>query len=88
MKLNHPEQIQFDTVLENCFFYVSSMYEFSHSLDPLQTKNPRRRLPCSRDAAASWRRERTRIPRSVSGMTSYMPPMLIFTIASEPGRLI
>jgi len=39
MKLNHPEQIQFDTVLENCFFYISSMYEFSHSLDPKRSSH-------------------------------------------------
>jgi hypothetical protein len=32
MKLNHPTQIRLDTVLENCAFYISTMYEFSHSL--------------------------------------------------------
>ena len=31
MELNHPPQIQLDTVSENCFFYISPMYEFSHS---------------------------------------------------------
>jgi hypothetical protein len=34
MKLNHPAQIRLDTVLKNCIFYISPMYEFSHSLDP------------------------------------------------------
>jgi hypothetical protein len=34
MKLNHPAQIRLDTVLENCIFYISPMYEFSHSLGP------------------------------------------------------
>jgi hypothetical protein len=38
MKLNHPAQIRLDTVLENCIFYNSPMYEFSHSLDPERTK--------------------------------------------------
>jgi len=33
MELNHPAQIQLDTVSENCFFYISPMYEFSHSQD-------------------------------------------------------
>src|SRR5262249_34908821 len=31
VELNHPAQIQLDTVSENCFFYISPMYEFSHS---------------------------------------------------------
>jgi len=31
MELNHPALIQLDTVSENCFFYISPMYEFSHS---------------------------------------------------------
>jgi hypothetical protein len=31
MKLNHPAQIRRDTVLENCIFYISLMYEFLHS---------------------------------------------------------
>ena len=34
MKLNHAAQIRLDTVLKNCIFYISPMYEFSHSLDP------------------------------------------------------
>ena len=29
LELNHPTQIQLDTVSENCFFYISPMYEFS-----------------------------------------------------------
>lgn len=37
MKLNHTAQIQLDTVLENCVFYILTMYEFSHSLDPKPT---------------------------------------------------
>src|SRR5262245_12258319 len=28
MKRTHPEQIRVDTSLENCIFYISSMYEF------------------------------------------------------------
>jgi hypothetical protein len=36
MKLNHPAQIRLDTVLENCIFYISPMYEFSHSLGQKQ----------------------------------------------------
>jgi hypothetical protein len=31
MKLNHPAQIRRDTVLENCIFYISPMYEFLYS---------------------------------------------------------
>jgi hypothetical protein len=30
MKPNHPAQIRLNTVLENCIFYISTMYEFSH----------------------------------------------------------
>jgi hypothetical protein len=33
----HTAQIQLDTVLENCVFYILTMYEFSHSLDPNRT---------------------------------------------------
>src|SRR5437899_8022448 len=32
MKLNHTAQIRLDTLLENCIFYISAMYEFSHDL--------------------------------------------------------
>src|SRR5262249_816834 len=31
MELSHQAQIQLDSVSENCFFYISPMYEFSHS---------------------------------------------------------
>ena len=34
MKLNHSAQIRLDTVSENCIFYISTTYEFSHSLGP------------------------------------------------------
>ena len=30
MKPNHPAHIRLNTVLENCIFYISTMYEFSH----------------------------------------------------------
>jgi hypothetical protein len=30
MKPNHPAHIWLNTVLENCIFYISTMYEFSH----------------------------------------------------------
>ena len=29
----------FDALPENCFFYVFSLYEFLHSLEPKQTKD-------------------------------------------------
>src|SRR5215468_2774744 len=35
MKLNHSAQIRLDTVSENCIFYISTTYEFSHSQGPL-----------------------------------------------------
>src|SRR5262249_48355023 len=31
MELNHPTQIQLDTRVGELFFYISPMYEFSHS---------------------------------------------------------
>src|SRR5262249_50677780 len=31
MKLSHPAKSRLYTVLENCIFYISPMYEFSHS---------------------------------------------------------
>ena len=31
VKLNHPAQIQLDTRVGELFFYISPMYEFSHS---------------------------------------------------------
>jgi len=34
MKLNHSAQIRLDTVSENCIFYTSTTYEFSHSFGP------------------------------------------------------
>jgi len=37
MKINHLARIRLDTVLENCIFYISTMYEFSHNQDPEQT---------------------------------------------------
>ena len=30
-KLNNLAQSRLNTVLENCIFYISPMYEFSHS---------------------------------------------------------
>ena len=32
IKLGHPGKSRLDTVLENCIFYISPMYEFSHRL--------------------------------------------------------
>ncbi len=29
--------IKLNVMLENCIFYISSMYEFSHSLDPYRS---------------------------------------------------
>src|SRR5262245_47034012 len=31
MKLSHPAKSRLCTALENCIFYISPMYEFSHS---------------------------------------------------------
>jgi len=34
MEFDCAEEIRLDTVLENCIFYISPMYVFSHSQDP------------------------------------------------------
>ena len=34
MRTDAAADIRLDAVLENCIFYISPMYEFSHSLDP------------------------------------------------------
>src|SRR5215470_15099556 len=36
-KLNHSAQIRLDTMLENCIFYISPMYEFSRSQGQTRT---------------------------------------------------
>ena len=71
MKLNHPAQIRLDTVLENCIFYISPMYEFSHGLGQKPTlaevcfATPRSefRTPCHQ--AALSRKVRMRAMLSV-----------------------
>jgi hypothetical protein len=40
MGTDDATDIPLDAMLENCIFYISRMYEFSHSLDPLQTSEP------------------------------------------------
>ena len=39
-ELNHTVRLMHDTGLENRIFYISAMYEFSHSLDPKATCAP------------------------------------------------
>src|SRR5262249_44170154 len=46
MKLNHSAQIRLDTVSENCIFYISTTYEFSHSQDPEQNRAARQNEVC------------------------------------------
>src|ERR1017187_7680626 len=37
MRTDNATHIPLDAMLENCIFYISRMYEFSHSLDPKAT---------------------------------------------------
>ena len=37
MRTDNAADIWLDAMLENCIFYISRMYEFSHSLDPKRT---------------------------------------------------
>ena len=37
MESNRAPRTMFDTLLENCIFYISQLYEFSHRLAPLRT---------------------------------------------------
>jgi hypothetical protein len=37
MRTDNAADIRLDAMLENCIFYISPMYEFSHSLDPNRT---------------------------------------------------
>src|SRR5206468_2395983 len=38
MESNRAARTMFDTLLENCIFYISQLYEFSHRLVPQQTR--------------------------------------------------
>jgi len=44
LRTDNAADIRLDAMSENCVFYISPMYEFSHSLDPEQTS----RRPASR----------------------------------------
>ena len=37
MRTDNAADIRLDAMLENFIFYISRMYEFSHSLDPKRT---------------------------------------------------
>jgi hypothetical protein len=37
MRTDNAADIRLVAMLENCIFYISRMYEFSHSLDPKRT---------------------------------------------------
>ena len=37
MRTDNAADIRLNAMLGNCIFYISPMYEFSHSLDPKQT---------------------------------------------------
>src|SRR5450759_212311 len=37
MRTDNAADIRLNAMLENCIFYISPMYEFSHSLDPKRT---------------------------------------------------
>jgi hypothetical protein len=37
MRTDNAADIRLNAMLENCIFYISPMYEFSHSLDPERT---------------------------------------------------
>ena len=42
MRTDNAVDIRLDAMLENCIFYISSMYEFSHSLGQKQTESDHR----------------------------------------------
>jgi hypothetical protein len=41
MRTDNAVDIRLDAMLENCIFYISPMYEFSHSLGHEETKEQR-----------------------------------------------
>jgi hypothetical protein len=42
MRTDNAADIRLNAMLGNCIFYISPMYEFSHSLDPKRTSQGRR----------------------------------------------
>jgi hypothetical protein len=56
MKPNHTAHMRLDAVLENCIFYISPLYEFSHSQG-----HSRPGRACSRSAYVRFARKRSKI---------------------------
>src|SRR5262245_27779138 len=46
MKFTYSAQIRLDTVLENCIFYIPSMYEFLHSQGHTRKNSERAKGVC------------------------------------------
>ena len=44
MRTDNAADIRLNAMLGNCIFYISPMYEFSHSLDPKQSSGARKHL--------------------------------------------
>jgi hypothetical protein len=50
MRTDNAADIRLNAMLGNCIFYISPMYEFSHSLDPERTSHPSKRTSKGRSA--------------------------------------
>jgi len=44
MRTDNAADMRLNAMLGNCIFYISPMYEFSHSLDPKQSSGARKHL--------------------------------------------
>src|SRR5262245_20988451 len=71
MESNRAPRTMFDTLLENCIFYISQLYEFSHRLgqDRLSEECPRRVRFTSTN-----RHQSPRLSRPVSATSGLMHP--------------
>jgi len=48
MRTDNAADIRLNAMLGNCIFYISPMYEFSHSLDPSLTLRAASSIPAAR----------------------------------------
>ena len=74
MRTDNAADIRLNAMLENCIFYISPMYEFSHSLDPKRTFRAR--------AGYTGVRRQQRRAAQASAEPEFSPPELPYRIGS------
>src|SRR5215469_4861264 len=82
MESNHTARMRLDALLENCFFYISPMYEFLHSQGHFQTS--RRTLSMVRFTPESCRDRRPSATAEKGRYCCKSPFALL--IKNSPGR--